>query len=160
MGKRKDDEIRKSIREMMQNNVMRLVISGQGESSDRYHQNRKMFLYLEVCDTKPEIRYLYDLSTAVFLGRSENENQICIRDRMVSRYQGRIWAEDGKIYYADEEGVGNPSKIRRKLWTAKLRPGERIRLKTKDILVVGTVKLRIRLFIGEQELFGYEGEER
>ncbi len=139
---------------MMQNNVMRLVIHGQGNSAERYHQNRSLFLYLEIRDTRPQIRYLYDLSEAVFLGRSEEENQVCIQDRMVSRYQGRIWAEDGGVYYADEDGVGNPVKIRRKLWTSVLKPGERIRLKTKDCLIVGTVKITVRLFMGEQELFG------
>lgn len=154
MGKRKKKEIQKAIRELMQDNVMHLVINGQGESAERYGQNQKIFLYLEIKNTKPEIRYLYDLSDPVFVGRSETENQICIRDRRVSRYQGRIWLENGGVYYADEENAGNCVKIRRNMRSIRLKPGERIRLRTNDCLAIEKVKLKIRLFMGEQELFG------
>lgn len=154
MSNRKDEEIRKAVREMMQNNVMRLVIGGGGESPERYNQNQKIFFYLEVKNTNPAIRYLFDLSEPVFLGRSETENQICIRDRMVSKYQGRFWMEAGAVYYADEENVSNPVTIRRKLWSIRLRSGERIRLRSRDCLIAGAVKMRLRLFMGEQELFG------
>lgn len=154
MSKQKNVEIKRAIRETMQNNVMRLVIDGEGESPERYNQNHKIFLYLEIKNTKPEIRYLYDLAEPVFLGRNEDENQICIRDRMVSKYQGQIWVNDGNVYYADEPDVSNPIRICRGLWSFRLRSGERIRLRTGDCLVAGTVKIKIRLFMGEQELFG------
>lgn len=154
MSRQRDEEIRKAIREMMQDNVIRLVIGGEGESQERYHQNQRIFLHLEIRDTSPAIRYLYDLSHTVYIGRSETENQICIRDRMVSRYQGRIWSENGYAYYADEEDAGNPAVIRRSIWTTRLQSGERIRLQTKDCLIIGRVKMKIRLFMGEQELFG------
>lgn len=152
MKREQEEEIRKSIREMMQDNVMSLVLSGKGESTERYCQNQKLFLYLEIRNTSPRIRYLYDLSNPVFLGRDETGNQICIRDRMVSRYQGRIWAENGRVYYADNKDAGNPVVIRRGLWFVKLRSGERFCLKTGDCLTAGTVKMKLRLFVGEQEL--------
>lgn len=152
MSKQKEEEIRKAIREMMQDNVMRLVIGGAGESPERYGQNHKLFLYMEIRNTSPEIQYLYDLTETIFLGRSEMENQVCIRERMVSKYQGHIWVDNGGVYYADEDGVGNPAKIRRGIWTIRLHTGERIRLRSGDCLVIGTVTIKIRLFIGEQEL--------
>ncbi|MBS6395822.1 MAG: FHA domain-containing protein [Clostridiales bacterium] len=154
MSKRKEKEIKSAIREIMKDNVIRLVIGGQGESRERYRQNRKLFLYLEVKDTKPKIRYLYDLSEPVFMGRSEEENHICIRDRTVSKYQGRIWTENGRVYYADEPDAASQIRIRRYIWSVKRKRGERVRLRTKDCLMVGTVTIKIRLFMGEQEMFG------
>lgn len=148
--RKKRKEIRQVIRKMMQDKVMELEI--KGESPKRYLRGQNLFLYLEIRDTSPGIRYIYDLSNPVFLGRNESKNQICIRDRMVSRYQGRIWSENGRVYYADEEDAANPVVIRRGLWSIKLRPEERICLKTGDCLVAGMVKIKIRLFAGEQEL--------
>lgn len=154
MSKRKEEEIRRAIREMMQDNVMRLAIDGDRESREHCRQNEKKFLYLEIKDTNPLIQYIYDLSHIIYLGRSETGNQICIRDRMVSKHQGHIWLEDGGIYYADEVDAVNFTGIRRGIWTIRLKAGERIRLQTRDCLLVGGLRLKIRVFRGEQELFG------
>lgn len=149
MRKKREEEIQRAIREMMQENLIRLVFQGEGERQERYHQHRHMFLYLEIRDTSPKIRHLYDLSDPVFLGRSDTKNQICIRDQTVSKYQGHIRAESGKVYYADEADAGNPAVIRRGLWSVKLRPGERVCLQTGDRLIVGAVKIKLWLFAGE-----------
>lgn len=146
------EEIKQAIRKLMQDNVIRWELERKGKQSKCYHQSQNLFLYLEIRDTRPRVRYIYDLSSPVFLGRRKGKNQICIRDRMVSRYQGRIWSENGRVYYADEADAGNPVVIRRGLWSIKLQPEERIRLKTGDSLIAGTVKMRIRLFVGEKEL--------
>lgn len=144
------EQIRKTLREMIQDNVICLMLKGQ--SAECYHQNQNPFLYLEIKATSPRIRYIYDLTRAVFVGRDKTENQICIYDLTVSRHQGKIWAENGSVYYADEKDARNPVSIRRGVWSVKLQPGERLRLKTGDCLTVGTVKMKIRLFAGEQEL--------
>lgn len=153
MSRRKDNEIRKAIREMMQNNVMDLVIEGRGGSRERYSQNHRLFLYLEIRNTKPEIRYLYDLEEPVFVGRDAQANQICIQDMEVSRQQGRFWASHGKVYYANEPKAGGAVKIRRGLWSVQPGSGERFCLQTGDCLIIGIAKIKIRLFRGERELF-------
>ena len=153
MSRQKDSEIRKAIREMMQNNVMDLVIEGRGTSRERYNQNHRLFLYLEIQNTKPRLCYLYDLSEPVAVGRDERGSQICIQDMEVSRQQGRFWASHGKVYYANEPDAGSAVKIRRGFWSVRPGRGERFRLQTRDLLWVGTAKLKIRLFRGEQEMF-------
>ena len=153
MSRQRDNEIRKAIRETMQNNVMDLVNGGHGTSKERYSQNGRIFLYLEIRNTKPEIRYLYDLSEPVTVGRDERANQICIQDMEVSRQQGRFWVSRGKVYYANELNAGNSVKIRRGIWSMGPGRGERFCLQTGDFLTIGVAKIKIRLFRGEQELF-------
>lgn len=151
MGKRKLREIQSAIREVMQNNVIDLALMGRQQNADAFRQSQKLFLYLEMLDTRPAICHVYDMETPVNIGRNETENHICIQDASVSRRHACIWHQSGNLYIVSQS-ASNLTGVRRGLRTVWLSRGQILQLLSKDKILIGNVKMKIRLFMGENEI--------
>lgn len=150
-GKRKIREIQTTIREVMQNNVIDLALMGSQQDAEEFRQSGKLFLYLEVKGTSPSICHVYDMDTPVRIGRNEMENHICIQDIAVSREHAVIWQQGGNLYLADISGT-NVTGIKRGLRTVWLATGQSDQLFSKDVILVGSLRIKIRIFRGENEI--------
>lgn len=149
--KRKIREIQTTIREVMQNNVIDLALVGTNRNAEEFRQSGKLFLYLEIKRTKPAICHVYDMEKPVRIGRNETENQICIQDMKVSREHAVIWQQDNCLYLADIS-ERNVTGIKRGLRTLWLTGGQSERLYSKDVILVGHMRIKIRIFRGENEI--------
>lgn len=152
-GKRKKGEIQTAIREVMQNNVIDLALRETRQDSAHFRQSDKLFLYLEIQDTKPAVCHVFDMKQPVKIGRDEKENNLCIQDTAVSRHQACIWEYRGVMYLSDMNAK-NPTGIKRGFYKMWLSDGQTVQLHTGDMILVAGIRVRIRIFRGENEISG------
>lgn len=148
MRRGKKEDIKSIIREIMQDNA---IDAGMRRKYGYLNQNEQFFIYVELKNTKPAVQYVFDLKKPVMIGRSEPENNICIQDIKVSRCQACIWKKDNIVWISDMRAT-NPTGLKRGLQKVWLTGGNSLPLCTKDIILIGDVKIQVWLYQGEREI--------
>lgn len=149
--KRKKGEIQTAIREVMQNNVIDLALRETRQDSSRFRQSDRLFLYLEILNTSPAICHVFDMKEPVKIGRDERENNICIQDRAISRRQACIWQHGNSLYLSDMNAQ-NSTGLKRGFYKLWLSGGQTVQLRTGDTLLLDSIRIRVRIFRGENEI--------
>lgn len=92
-----------------------------------------------------ENAYVFDPVLPVTIGRNPEENRLCLKDGAISGRHCRIQLIRGELWLTDE-GSSNGTLVcrgRKEYWT-----GDRnsMRLQTDDLLLMGQMRLRVRIF--------------
>lgn len=110
--------------------------------NDVYRIDKKKMLCLDAVDMKKE--YVFSLEHGIRIGR-DKENEICLKDETISKFHCNINISGEEVWITDL-GSSNHTIIKRKGRKCVLQKGEKQRLNTKDILILGELRFKITLF--------------
>jgi len=117
-------------------------------SKDNYRI--KPMLYMKFKD-KSKCKYVFDLAENVYIGRDKEKNQVCVNEAIVSQ-QHCVISTDGVNAYVQDLNSANGLEVKRKLTTYTLGSGNSMILVSKDVLKIGTTKIKVVVFYFDMTL--------
>lgn len=102
-------------------------------------------VYFRLVGSKPAKEYVFDPENEVKIGRSRGRNSIVLSEAIVSLEHCRVYISKGLVCLEDL-GSSNGTVVKRGFSSYLITAGQQIVLENKDILIVGTVELKVRIF--------------
>ncbi len=110
----------------------------------------KPMLYLKIKD-KSKCRYVFDLADNVYIGRDKERNQVCVNEAIVSQ-QHCVITSDGVNAYVQDLNSSNGLEVKRRFTTYTLGCGNSMILMSKDVLKIGTTRIKVVVFYFDMTL--------
>ncbi|MFT3952509.1 MAG: FHA domain-containing protein [Oscillospiraceae bacterium] len=114
-----------------------------GKAEESYEQRR--MLYIESCNVKPQIEFVFDPHTQVRIGREKTCN-LCLHDDTVSLSHCMIH-EAGRLVYLSDFGSANGTVVRRGLFGRYHLRNTQMELKNHDRIIIGSTVMKVILFV-------------
>lgn len=148
MNAKKRKQIEKAILKLMRQNKLADSIANQElEHSGILKEYQKCFIYIEIINTYPALTYVFNSDQPIMVGRSVEENEICIQDPEVSRKHFQFYFYDG-YFYVQCNSVTNPVIIKRGFHKIYVDYGCIEAIYHKDIIEVGQTRMQAYLIYG------------
>lgn len=127
-----------------ENKLNELITNSFNNPPEKSALGIKPMIYVKVM-TKKKAKYVFDPKTEVSIGRSMQENSICINEAIVSKQHCVIFAEDNHVYLRDLFSSNGVSVKRGQSWY-RIENGAMLELMNKDVLKLGTTKIKLTIF--------------
>ena len=118
------------------------------KANDNYRV--KPMLYLKFKD-KSKCKYVFDLAENVYIGRDKDINQVCVNEAIVS-HQHCVISSDGVNAYLQDLNSANGVEVKRGFTTYTLGGGNSMILVSKDVLKIGTTRIKAVVFYFDMTL--------
>ena len=115
------------------------------ENGEQYSEigEIKTMLCLGVQGTKNA--YVFDPAYPVTIGRSPQENKLCLKDSAISAKHCLLQLVQGKLWVTDE-GSSNGTGVRHGKSWFWVESGQSAPLQSGDVLCIGSVSIKVVLF--------------
>ncbi len=148
MNAKKKKQIEKAILKLMRQNKLADSIANQDSGhSSILKEYQKCFVYIEIINTYPVLTYVFNSDYPILVGRSVEENEICIQDPEVSRKHFQFYVYDGYLYVQCDSAT-NPVMIKHGLRKKYVEYGCSEPIYHKDIIEVGQTRMQAYLIYG------------
>lgn len=114
----------------------------RGDQDSEIGENRVM-LCLKVGGMKNT--FVFDPAYPVTIGRSTQENKLCLKDPAISARHCQLQLLQGKLWVKDE-GSSNGTGVRQEKSWYWVGSGQSVPLQSGDILCLGSVLIKVILF--------------
>lgn len=113
---------------------------------------RKTMLYLKSKSSGKNIRFVFDPEKKILIGRDKYKSNIYINDVFVSQNHCCIYSKNGNIYLKDLNSA-NGTIVKRALFKRyRIFDGCKIKLKSKDRIIIGANEFKVTLFYFDMSL--------
>lgn len=151
-SRKKKREIQKNLYKMIESRVLEQSLKYRITSGQAALQECGLpFLYMEFCNTKPRISYLFPLDEWITIGRNR-ENKVCIHDETFSRLHCKIGIINNVLILQDQGSV-NGTRIHRGIFK-KIDVGgsQQEILQSGDRIRIGDYNMKIKIFYGSEAM--------
>ena len=132
----KDDFLRKTLEN---------PVKSGGDSGGAGDQ--KLMVYLKTIGIKPPKRYVFNPEREIPFGRQRDESGVFLNEATVSQKHCRIFLY-GENVWLEDLGSSNGTGLKRGLFgNFWLTSGQQAPLRSGDVLIIGSTKLKITLFV-------------
>lgn len=107
---------------------------------------RRQMIFLRV-NTTPPRRLVFDPGKGINIGRDTSACQIQLQDPRTSQRHCRIYAQNSTVILQDLGSENGTILCRGLFHKYLLRRGQSLALRSSDTICVGSVRLRVKLFI-------------
>lgn len=151
-SRKKKKEIQKNLYKMIESRVLEQSLKYRITSGQAALQECGMpFLYMEFCNTKPQISYLFPLDEWITVGRNR-ENKVCVHDEIFSRLHCKIGIINNVLLIQDQ-GSANGTRIRRGFFKKiDVVGGQQEVLQSGDRIQIGNYRMKIRVIYGSEAM--------
>lgn len=144
MNSKKKKQIEKAILKLMRKNKLNDSLYNNVGGGKEFE---KCFIYIEIINTSPALTYVFNSNQPILVGRSIEENEICIQDLEVSRSHCQFFVHEGYLYLQCFD-VKNPVKIKRGFHKIYVDSGYSELIYHKDVIEIGQTLMQAYLIYG------------
>lgn len=129
--------------EMLDNSLHNPMLGGY---KNPLPQGKRLMIYFKLLDSKPVREYVFDPFKCIKIGRDKDINSIVLNEAIVSLEHCYINVIKDKICLSDC-GSSNGTQIKRGFRTYGVSGAQQVALESGDVLVVGSSRMKIRVFV-------------
>lgn len=151
-SRKKKREIQKNLYKMIESRVLEQSLKYRITSGQAALQECGLpFLYMEFCNTKPRISYLFPLDEWITIGRNR-ENKVCIHDETFSRLHCKIGIINNVLILQDQGSVNGTGIYRGLLKKINVSGGQQEVLQSGDRIRIGDYQMKIKIIYGSEAM--------
>ena len=143
------DKYYAAARNILKDEFLRIKLENPVKSSGALGDTggQKVMVYLKTIGIKPQKRYVFNPEREIPFGRQQDESGVFLNEATVSQRHCRIFLCDAYVWLEDlrsSNGTGIKRGLFKNYWLAS---GQQIALRSGDVLIIGSAKLKVKLFV-------------